>query len=133
MTRALVTQAVLFMVLVLATLFTKRGSWRTAHVLAVSLGTLIIAVTVLTRIEFIPQPWQGLLTIAYILKNVSLLALIGETYFAREAKRVSRGHCIADTFSALRESSGSTLASSIAAGAEKKEEKAPRAGREQER
>lgn len=125
MNRALVSQTVIFLVLTVATFTVRSNMWQTMYAVFNSIGSAIVAVAVLVRIDYIPVEWRAALTVAYIVKNVSLLVLVSATYYSnRHEKGSVHGAAVTDPLRALRDTCDSALAASVAPRASSKEDEA---------
>lgn len=121
MRSALIIQAIVMIVLVVATMITRRDVWRTAHVWLIAVGATMLAVYLLVNVRDIERWWAGWLTAAMILKNLSLTALLAETFMKRHRieppKSESINECgrdFADAVESIRTSS--RLAAAVRAG-----------------
>lgn len=76
MISALVSAMAASVVLMTATLRARRASWRKAHVWMVYVSSIMIVTFVATHLTAIDRPWMAFVTVAFVVKSLSMLAML---------------------------------------------------------
>lgn len=63
-------------VLMTAALWARRISWRKAHVWMVYVSAMMLLTFVVTHLGSIDRPWLFFLTVAFVVKSMSMLAML---------------------------------------------------------